>query len=100
VTGAARPLVDVTIPPVRWPAPPLLARLMDRLRALPAANPAYPADALLIAADWCTEAAVHAEIAGQTGASDAHRDMALLFRTAADRARALAPIFAHQGDRA
>lgn len=78
----------------RPPTPPILAALMDRLRALPADNPNYGADALLIAADWCTAAAVHHEMAMQAAAADAQQDMARLFRVAAARARALAPVFA------
>ena len=68
-------------------APAPLARIRAELRALPAQNPRWPSDALLLLADAATEAAIHCEIGGQRAAADALVDIAAL-------ARSHAPIFA------
>ncbi|UXQ89143.1 hypothetical protein [Synechococcus phage MinM1] len=68
-------------------APPILARIRAALRALPATNPVYATDAILLLRDALREAAIHARIGGQHAAADALQDIA----TDAER---LAPIFA------
>lgn len=72
---------------MRAPSPPILARIRAELRALPAANPAYPTDAFLLLRDALREGAVHCSIGGQQPAADALNDIA-------DAAERLAPIFA------
>ena len=67
------------------PAP--LARIRAELRALPAQNPRWPSDAILLLRDALREAAIHCEIGGQRTAAAALQDIA-------DDAQSLAPIFA------
>lgn len=69
------------------PAPPTLARIRDELRALPAKNPAWASDAILLLRDAVREAATHCTGAGL-------RDTADGFAAIATAAEALAPIFA------
>lgn len=76
------------------PMPPRFAVLLARLRALPTDNPRFACDALLIAADWCRDAAVHHEIARQPEAADAQLRFAAELRAVEARARTLAPVFA------
>lgn len=76
------------------PKPPILAAIEQRLRALPADNPAFATDAVLVAADWIAEAALHLEIGGQRPSADAAHDMATRLRVLARQWRALAPVFA------
>jgi hypothetical protein len=89
------PTVDPT-PPL----PPLLARAAEALRALPTDNPGWASDALLILAGALNEAAAHLEIHHACAAADGARAVQRQCHALRDRARALAPIFAHQGDRA
>jgi hypothetical protein len=68
-------------------APATLARIRTELRALPAQNPGWPSDAILLLRDALREAAIYADTAGHRGVAQALQDIA-------DDAQALAPIFA------
>lgn len=78
----------------RPPLPPLLARARDRLRALPAANPRWGSDALLIAAEAFAEAALQFEVQRHVPAADGCTALAEELRKLEARARGLAPVFA------
>ena len=74
--------------------PAILATLAARLRALPAENPQWPADALLIGAEALDAAAAEIDTRRASLAFDPLADLATGLRALAERARAQAPIWA------
>jgi hypothetical protein len=74
--------------------PAILAVLAARIRALPADNPEFPADALLIAAEAIDAAAAELDTRRASAAFDPLADLATGLRALATRARAQAPVWA------
>lgn len=74
--------------------PPMLARAVAALRAVPVDNPHWGSDALLILAGAWNEAAIHYDTHYLSNPADAARNLAALCREKAEQARALAPVFA------